>query len=180
MGEKGIKYCVQCGSLYQRQTPIGDDRARWVCSSCGHIFYENPKMVVGCIPVRGDKILLCKRAIEPRKGYWTLPCGYMEEGETLEEGALRETREEAGAEVAIQKLYAAYSLPQVNQVYFLFLSELLKDGYALDEETEEVMYFAKYEIPWNELAFAAVRFALEAYVDDKNPTNSRLLVGSKS
>ena len=114
-----MKYCSQCGELLSRKIPVDDDRLRYVCDACDFIHYQNPKIVTGCIPVWEDKILLCKRAIEPRHGYWTLPAGFMELGETTSEAALRETLEEANARVELQGLYALMNLPHVNQVYMI-------------------------------------------------------------
>ncbi len=163
-----IKFCSQCGSKsIERRTPPGDDVAREICSACGHIHYVNPKIVVGSIPVWGEQILLCKRAIEPRYGKWTLPAGFMEENETLAEGAMRETLEEAGARITVEKLYASYSLPEISQVYILFLAKLEDLNYAAGIESLEVRLFSEHEIPWQELAFATIGEALKRYFADR-------------
>ena len=163
-----IKFCTQCGSeKIERRIPPGDDREREICGSCGHIHYVNPKIVVGSIPVWGEQILLCKRAIEPRYGKWTLPAGFMEEGETLAEGAARETLEEAGARITIEQLYASYSLPGISQVYVLFIAKLDDLDYSAGTESLEVALFHEHEIPWDELAFATIREGLKRYFADR-------------
>ena len=163
-----IKFCSQCGSeKIELRSPPGDDRTREVCGACGHIHYVNPKIVVGSIPVWGEQILLCKRAIEPRYGKWTLPAGFMEENETLAEGAKRETLEEAGARITIEKLYASYSLPEISQVYVLFLAKLDDLNYSAGIESLEVKLFSESEIPWQELAFATIGEALRRYLADR-------------
>ena len=163
-----IKFCTQCGSeKIEVRIPPGDDRLREICGRCGHIHYINPKIVVGSIPVWGEQILLCKRAIEPRYGKWTLPAGFMEEGETLAEGAIRETQEEAGARITIEQLYASYSLPAISQVYVLFLARLDDLNYSAGIESLEVKLFMEQEIPWNELAFVTISEALKRYFADR-------------
>ena len=163
-----IKFCSQCGSgNVKKAQPPGDDRVRDICTACGHIHYVNPKVVVGSIPVWGEQILLCKRAIEPRYGKWTLPAGFMEEGETLAEGAKRETLEEAGARISIEQLYASYSLPEISQVYVLFLAKLDDLDYAPGIESLEVKLFHEHEIPWEELAFVTIGEALKRYFADR-------------
>ena len=163
-----IKFCSQCGSgKIERALPPGDDRVREICANCGHIHYVNPKIVVGSIPVWGEQILLCKRAIEPRYGKWTLPAGFMEEGETLAEGAERETLEEAGARISIEQLYASYSLPEISQVYVLFLARLVDLDFSAGIESLEVKLFHEREIPWDELAFVTISEALKRYFADR-------------
>jgi ADP-ribose pyrophosphatase YjhB (NUDIX family) len=163
-----IKFCPQCGSnKIEARVPAGDDREREICGNCGHIHYVNPKVVVGSIPVWGEQILLCKRAIEPRYGKWTLPAGFMEQGETLADGARRETLEEAGARITIEQLYASYSLPDISQVYVLFIAKLDDLNYSAGIESLEVALFHEHEIPWDELAFAAIREALKQYFADR-------------
>ena len=163
-----INFCSQCGSeKIERRSPPGDDRVREICGTCGHVHYVNPKIVVGSIPVWGEKILLCKRAIEPRYGKWTLPAGFMEVNETLAEGAMRETLEEAGARITIEKLYASYSLPEISQVYVLFLAKLDDLNYSAGIESLEVKLFSEPEIPWQELAFATIGEALRRYFADR-------------
>ncbi len=162
------RFCSQCGSnRLVRRTPDGDDHTRDVCDACGHIHYFNPKIVVGALPVWEDKILLCKRAIEPRYGKWTLPAGFMEENETLEEGAMRETLEEAGARIALTGLYTVISLPDISQVYMLYRADLSDLDYAAGSESLEVRLFSAEEIPWDELAFRTISLTLKHYLADR-------------
>ncbi len=164
---KPMKFCGQCGSAdIGQQIPADDSRLRLVCNACGHIHYVNPKIVVGTIPVWENKVLLCKRAISPRYGKWTLPAGFMEEGETIEHGAMRETLEEANARVDVQQLYAVYSLPHISQVYMLFRAQLLDLNFSSGVESLDVAMFEEHEIPWDELAFLTVRESLIAYFAD--------------
>jgi ADP-ribose pyrophosphatase YjhB (NUDIX family) len=166
------RFCQQCGAAKIEFTvPHGDDRERHVCGECGHIHYLNPKVVVGTLPVWEDKILLCKRAIEPRYGKWTLPAGFMEEGETLEEGAARETLEEANARVTVESVYVTLSLPQISQVYMLFLARLHDLQFGAGTESLEVKLFAESEIPWDEIAFRTISFALKKYFVDRTTGN---------
>ena len=145
--------------------PPGDTLPRVLCDACNRVFYENPKLVVGCLPLNeGGRVLLCRRAIEPRKGLWTLPSGFLENGETLEEGAIRETLEEAGARVSVARLFAGFSLPDIHQVYLLFLARLESPEFHPGHESSEARLFDPGEIPWNDLAFRAIRFCLERYV----------------
>jgi len=138
-----------------------------VCGACGTIHYQNPKMVVGCIPESEDHILLCRRAIEPRYGLWTVPAGFMENGETTAHGAARETLEEANARVEVGALFTLYNIPHINQVYMLFRARLLDMDFGAGAESLEVRLFSEAEIPWNEIAFAAVRKTLEHYYSDR-------------
>jgi ADP-ribose pyrophosphatase YjhB (NUDIX family) len=162
------RFCMQCGSArIEFRIPHGDDRERYVCADCDFIHYLNPKVVVGTLPVWKDQVLLCKRAIEPRYGLWTLPAGFMEEGETLEEGAARETREEAGAHIEIDSLYVTLSLPQISQVYMMFRARLLDLDYAPGSESLEVKLFHEKDIPWEEIAFSTIRETLKHYFADR-------------
>jgi ADP-ribose pyrophosphatase YjhB (NUDIX family) len=162
------RFCQQCGSAkVELRIPHGDDRERHVCADCGHIHYLNPKIVVGTIPVWGEQILLCKRAIEPRYGKWTLPAGFMEEGESLEEGAARETLEEAQARVDIEQLYVTLSLPQISQVYMLFRARLVDLNFGPGAESLEVRLFNEDEIPWDDLAFRTIGEALRHFYADR-------------
>lgn len=162
-----MKFCSSCGQAVQLRIPEGDNRERFVCEACGMIHYQNPRIIAGCVPLWDDKVLLCRRAIEPRRGFWTLPCGFLENGETLEMGAARETREEAEAEVDLRRLFAVYSIPHINQVYMVFLAQLkAEDGFGAGEETLEARLFARDEIPWDDIAFSAVKFTLERYFSD--------------
>lgn len=160
-----MDYCSACGRPVRVGIPEGDTHPRHLCDHCGAVHYQNPKIIVGCLPVWQDRVLLCKRSIEPRNGYWTLPSGFMENGETLEEGAIRETREEALAEVILGRLFSVYSLPNLGQVYFLFLADLIGPDFGAGAETEETALLAPAEIPWDRIAFRAVEFALRRFVD---------------
>ena len=158
-----MKYCSQCAGRVSFRVPPEDTIARYVCDECQTVFYQNPRLVVGTLPYRDDSVLLCKRAIEPRLGFWTLPSGYLENGETVEAGAVRETEEEAGARISIVRLFSVYSLPHVNQVYMIFLSELKDTDFEAGEESLEVGLFKKKEVPWDQIAFRAIEFSLERY-----------------
>jgi ADP-ribose pyrophosphatase YjhB (NUDIX family) len=162
-----MKFCSQCGAEVEINIPKGDNRPRHVCISCGVIHYQNPKIVVGCIPVWEDKVLLCRRAIEPRYGLWTVPAGFMENGETSQQGAARETQEEACAEVEVESLYTLFNLPHINQVYLLFRSRLLNLDFTAGEESLEVGLFEEAEIPWDEIAFPVVKETLRLYFSDR-------------
>jgi ADP-ribose pyrophosphatase YjhB (NUDIX family) len=162
-----MKYCGSCGALVEIRVPAGDSRERHVCTRCGEIHYLNPKLVTGCIPAWDDKVLLCRRAIEPRQGLWTLPAGFMENGESCQEGAARETLEEANARVRIRQLYATFNLPHIDQVYLLFRAELLDLEFSPGEESLEVALFGEEEIPWSELAFPVVRETLKFFFEDR-------------
>lgn len=161
-----IHFCTRCGSKVEIQRPESDNRERWVCTNCGFIHYQNPLVVVGCVAEKDGRILLCKRAIEPRHGFWTVPAGFMELGESLSEGAARETREEALAEVEIGHLFASVDVVDAGQVH-MFFTGTLKGGYGAGEESLDTQLFAEDEIPWDELAFKSGRFALETYLKDR-------------
>jgi len=165
-----MNYCSSCGARVSRRCPGGDNRERWVCDECGKVHYQNPLPVVGCIAEKDGKILLCKRSIEPRYGYWTVPAGFMELGETLAEGAARETREEACAEVEIGRLFASIDVIEAGQVHFFFLARLTGD-YGVGEESLEVGLFGEDEIPWDEIAFRSGKFALTKYFEDRGEDN---------
>jgi len=162
-----MNYCSHCGAPVSHRIPDGDNRHRYVCDACGAIHYQNPRMVVGCLPVWEDQVLLCRRAIEPRYGLWTLPAGFMENGETTAEGARRETLEEAGARVEINALYTLINVPDIDQVSLLFRARLLDLDFAAGEESLEVALFGEADIPWDELAFRTVRNTLEHYFEDR-------------
>jgi len=146
-----------------RAIPAGDDRERLTCPDCGFIAYENPKIVTGSVVSVGDRILLCRRAIEPRKGYWTLPAGFLELHETPEEGAMREAWEEANAKIAINALLGVYSVPRISQVQLMYRATLAEPGFSAGPESLEVQLFDWADIPWAELAFPSVRWALDEY-----------------
>ncbi|MCX8048329.1 MAG: NUDIX hydrolase [Methylohalobius sp.] len=162
-----MKFCSQCGARLVVKIPAGEDRERFVCEACGTIHYQNPKIIAGCLPLWQDKILLCRRAIEPRLGLWTLPAGFMELGETLEEAAIRETWEEAGAKVGGLKLYTVFSLPHVDQIHLFFRAELISARLAPGPESLEAKLFAQSEIPWQDLAFSTIRRTLEWFLADQ-------------
>ena len=163
-----IQFCSHCGTKITIAIPDGDNRHRHVCPSCGVIHYENPKVVTGCIPTCGDRVLLCKRAIEPRLGYWTLPAGFMENDETLEQGARRETLEEAQAELTDLHLYGVYSLPRINQIYVMFRGELSdEEGFGPGEESLETKLVLQEEIPWDQIAFRVVSLTLQRYLNNR-------------
>ena len=165
-----MKFCSNCGHTVDKAVPEGDNRERWVCPDCDFIHYQNPKVVVGCVPEADGRILLCKRAIEPRRGYWTVPAGFMELGETMAEGAARETLEEACAEVEIGDLFAVVDVVHAGQVHVFYKSRLISD-FAPGLESEAVQLFEPDEIPWDELAFTSGRFALEKFLEDDGASN---------
>jgi ADP-ribose pyrophosphatase YjhB (NUDIX family) len=148
---------------FQRRIPEGDTHERDVCTSCGFINYVNPKIVTGAIVRHQGKLMMCRRAIEPRTGFWTLPAGFMEIGETAEQAAMREAREEANAEIVIDRLLAVYTIPRIAQVQIMYLAHLKGDEFSPGPESLEVMLASWDEIPWRELAFPSVRWALEQY-----------------
>ena len=162
-----MNYCSNCGETVKFCTPTGDDRPRYLCESCGTIHYENPKVVVGCIPEKDGKILLCRRAIEPRSGKWTLPAGYLENGETVAEGARRETLEEAGARIEILAPYALFNICYVNQVYLMFRARLVDTNIQAGSESSAVRFFSERDIPWDQIAFTVIEETLRRYFKDK-------------
>lgn len=163
-----MKFCSHCGNDDLRyDIPAGDNRPRYWCEKCATIHYQNPKIIVGAVPIWENKILLCKRAIEPRKGYWTLPAGFMENGETLQEGAARETWEEACATVNIDDLYTVFNLPHIYQVYMFFLGRVPDGKCDVGEESSDAGWFSEEEIPWDELAFPTVSRTLKFFFDDR-------------
>jgi ADP-ribose pyrophosphatase YjhB (NUDIX family) len=150
---------------FVRRIPVGEDRERLTCADCGFVAYENPKVVTGSVVVADGKVLLCRRAIEPRHGFWTIPAGYMELGETVEEAARREAREEACADIAIEGVLAVYSIARIGQVQVLFRAHLATPGIGVGAESLEVRFFDWDEIPWDELAFPSVHWVLRAWRD---------------
>jgi len=165
-----MNYCSHCGSdKIVKEIPKDDHRLRLVCKSCDHIYYENPRIVVGTIPVFENKILLAKRGIEPEKGKWNLPAGFLEMNETTEEGAIRETMEETSAEIGDISIHTIFQSDS-NYIYFIFLANLKNDKINTTAESTEVKFFNPDEIPWEELAFTANEFALKSYLStDNNP-----------
>lgn len=163
-----MNYCSHCGSArLVLKVPAGDCLPRYVCEDCHTIYYQNPKIVTGCIPEWEDKILLCKRAIEPRYGLWTLPAGFMENKETLEQAAKRETWEEAQANVNQLSLYTVFSLPHISQVYIMFRASLGDLTFAPGYESLEVQLFTQDKIPWENLAFPVIHRTLTYYFQDR-------------
>ncbi|MET0091060.1 MAG: NUDIX hydrolase [Candidatus Thiodiazotropha sp.] len=162
-----MNFCSQCGEKVALLIPEGDNRPRYVCASCQTVHYQNPKIVVGCIPVWEDKVLMCRRAIEPRYGLWTLPAGFMENGETSQQGAARETLEEACARVEVEGLYSLFNLPHINQIYLMFRSRLLDLDFSAGEESLEVALYEAHEIPWERIAFPVIYETLQAFFSDR-------------
>lgn len=158
-----MKFCSQCGRPVTLAVPDDDNMARHVCNSCHTIHYQNPKIITGCVAEWQGKILLCKRAIEPRYGKWTLPAGFMECGETVQAGAVRETREEAQADVVDTSLYALYNIPHISHVYILFRGTVKQGLAAPGTESLETGFFGEAEIPWDELAFPINREIIQLY-----------------
>ena len=161
-----MNHCSNCGKPVTLGVPPGDDRERFICQSCGRIHYQNPRMVVGCIPLWEDRLLLCRRAIEPRHGTWTLPAGFMENGESVEEGARREMMEEALASALDLQPYGLYNIRHVDQVYLLFIAKLASGEFGAGEETLEARLFEENEVPWDDLAFPVVEMTLKRYYRD--------------
>ena len=162
-----MKFCSKCGANVRLVIPDGDDRHRHVCVNCSTIHYQNPRIIAGCLPIHDDKVLLCKRAIEPRYGLWTLPAGFMENGESTEQGALRESWEEARARLELHGLYTLFSLPEINQVYMFFKGNLTDLDFSAGPESLEVELFEEHQIPWHELAFPVVKKTLQHYFSDR-------------
>jgi ADP-ribose pyrophosphatase YjhB (NUDIX family) len=170
-----MKFCSECAHPVTVAIPEGDNRPRYVCTQCGTIHYQNPKLVIGSIPVwnadgrheGGLKVLLCKRAIEPRHGYWTLPAGFMENEETTAEAALRETEEEAGANVELGNLFTLLNVAHVHQVHLFYLARLRDLDFAPGIESLDVQLFSEADIPWDDLAFPTIRTTLELFFADR-------------
>ncbi len=162
-----MNYCIRCGTPVAHKIPAGDNRERAVCESCGHIHYVNPRIVAGCVPEFDGAILLCKRAIEPRSGYWTVPAGFMETGESLPDAAARETWEEARATVEMGPLFAIMDVIRAEQVHVFFKGRMTSPDFAAGEETLETRLVPPEEIPWEDIAFPSVTFALEKYLEDR-------------
>lgn len=161
------KFCSQCAAPLVRKVPPDDNRMRDVCDQCGAIHYQNPRNVVGVLPIWEDKVLLCRRAIEPRYDKWTLPAGFMELGETTAQGAMRETQEEAGAQIELGQLYTVIDVPHAEQVHFFYLAKVLSTDLYPGPESLEVAFFSLDAIPWKELAFRTVVTTLEHYIHDQ-------------
>ncbi len=172
-----MKFCSSCGQPVALRVPPGDDRERFVCDACGTIHYQNPKIVTGCLPIYEGRVLLCKRAIHPRSGLWTLPAGFLENGETTVEGAIRETREEACAEVSVHGLYTVFNLPHISQIYMFFRADLTNPNFSAGPESADVQLFEESQIPWEELAFPVIRDTLRHYFSDRSAGNFPVRVG---
>ncbi len=161
-----MKFCSACGEEVHIIIPEGDNRERFVCPACGIVHYQNPNVVTGCIPEWDDKILLCKRAIEPRIGLWTLPAGFLENGETAMEGAARESMEEANADMREMELFSVFSIPHINQIYTMYRGTLHEGSASPGAESLEVALLSEHEIPWDTLAFPVVITTLKWYYED--------------
>lgn len=167
-----MNFCSNCGQPVSTRTPAGDNRPRSVCAACGVVHYVNPKLVVGCVPEHGGLILLCRRAIEPRLGFWTVPAGFMEIGETLADAARRETWEEALARVELGRMFSVVDVVHAGQVHVFFTGRLAMPEFGAGSETLETRLFRPDEIPWAELAFQSIRIALEQYFEDSRSGNT--------
>ncbi len=172
-----MNYCSHCGAQVALKIPPGDFLPRHVCDTCQTIHYQNPKVVVGCIPEWDGQVLLCRRAIEPKAGWWTYPAGFMETGETIEQAAVRETWEEAKAEVELVSLYGVFSLPHVSQVYVVFRGRLRVPEFAVGSESLEVQLVPPEKIPWEHLAFPVIHETLARYVRDRSQGRFDVHVG---
>lgn len=162
-----MRFCSVCGKAVRVGIPDGDHRPRHICDHCGTIHYQNPKIVAGCIAHWEDRVLMCRRAIEPRHGLWTVPAGFLENGETTYQGALRETIEEANARVEVEDLYVTVNLPHINQIYMLFRGRLLDLDFFPGEESLETQLMTAQEIPWGDMAFPTVTESLRLYFADR-------------
>ena len=162
-----MKFCSDCSAPVRHGVPDGDDRLRHICDACGMIHYQNPKVIAGCIPIFEGQVLLCRRAIEPRQGLWTLPAGFMELGETMAEAASREAFEEAQVEVELETLYTLFSLPHISQVYAFYKARMPKARFGAGTESLEVRLFEEKDIPWDHLAFETVRRTLQLFFSDQ-------------
>ncbi|HOV87869.1 MAG TPA: NUDIX hydrolase [Syntrophobacteraceae bacterium] len=163
-----MNYCSRCGTPLVYRTPSGDNRPRFVCETCRTVHYENPKLVVGSIPEWQGRILLCRRSIDPRSGKWTLPAGFLENGETVSQGAAREALEEAGARLTDLVPFAMFNIPYVNQVHLMFRAKLEDPHVWAGPESLEVGFFEEEGIPWNELAFPVVKETLKLFFLDRD------------
>jgi ADP-ribose pyrophosphatase YjhB (NUDIX family) len=163
----GMNFCSRCGSRLTIGTPPGDDRERFVCTACGAVHYQNPRVVVGCIVEHGERVLLCRRAIDPCYGKWTLPAGYLENGETVEAGAERETREEAGARIEALAPYRLFNICHISQIYLMFRARLMGSRFEPGKESLAVGLFSEPDIPWDEIAFRVISETLRVYFRDR-------------
>ncbi|MHB1359234.1 MAG: NUDIX hydrolase [Rhodocyclaceae bacterium] len=162
-----MNYCCTCAAPVNLRVPPGDSLPRHVCDACGAIHYRNPRLVVGTLPIWEERILLCRRAIEPRHGCWTLPAGFMENQETIAEAAARETREEARAHIELDDLYSVISVPHINQVHVIYRARLLQADFSPGEESLEVALFDEASIPWQDIAFRTIAITLRHFFADR-------------
>lgn len=168
-----MNFCNLCSGAVEQKIPDGDNRLRYVCKDCGNIHYQNPRVIVGCIPIWQEKILLCRRNIEPQFGLWTVPAGFLELDETMAEGAERETYEEALAEVEISHLHGLYDIPHIGQIYALYIAHMTKADFGITSESSEVALFDVSEIPWDQIAFKIVGKALKQYIELESRKNNQ-------
>ncbi len=173
-----MNFCNNCAAPVVHRIPPGDSLPRFVCDACGTIHYENPRVIVGCVAQWEGKVLLCRRAIEPRHGLWTLPAGFLENGESVEQGALRETLEEANARARLTGLFSVYSVPQIHQVHMMFHGELADLDFFPGEESLECALFTEAQIPWEKIAFITVRRTLRHYFEDQPSGHFGLHLGT--
>jgi ADP-ribose pyrophosphatase YjhB (NUDIX family) len=162
-----MKFCPSCAALVEMRIPDGDHLPRAVCSGCGTIHYRNPKLIAGCVPEHGGRILVCRRAIEPRRGFWTIPAGFMEVGETLQQAAARECHEEALARVEVGSLCAVVHVLHAAQVHVMFRAVLTGDAFGVGIESLETRLVEERDVPWLEIAFPSVEFTLRRYFEDR-------------
>ena len=178
-----MKYCSACGEAVSQRIPAGDDRHRHICDGCETVHYQNPCIIAGSLPVFEDRVLLCRRAIEPAYGYWTLPAGFMENGETTMEGAVRESREEANVALDTLELYTMIDIPHINQVYIFYRANISKAEFSPGIESLEVELFHEEDIPWSDIAFPSVKKTLEHFFADRKkglfPVRTDLIRRSK-
>lgn len=167
------QFCLKCGRGMAHAIPESDNRPRWLCEACGYIHYENPRVIAGCIPVWEDRVLLCRRAIDPRSGLWTLPAGFLEQGETISAGAARETLEEACCVVHPSELYTVINVPHIHQIHMFYLADMASAEHAPGAESLETRLCTESEIPWDLLAFPTVIFTLKAFFEDRAAGNFR-------
>jgi ADP-ribose pyrophosphatase YjhB (NUDIX family) len=173
-----MKFCSNCASPVNLSIPPGDNRPRHCCPQCQAIHYQNPKMVLGTIPMLGDRVLLCKRAIEPRYGFWTLPAGFMENDETTGQGASRETLEEAGARVDLIAPFSIIDVPHVDQIHMFFVAKMLHEDFEPGPESLEAKLFSEAQIPWDDIAFRTVSQTLRWFFADRTHHGQETLMNS--
>lgn len=170
-----MNYCSHCGNPVCLRIPENDNRQRYVCLTCSTIHYQNPNIIAGCLATHNGKVLLCRRGIEPQKGYWTLPAGFLENGETTEQGAARECWEEAKGRVQLEKLYGVFNVPHINQVYMIYRGALVSPAVSAGDESLEARLFSEEEIPWAQLAFSVVETMLKQFFSDRHKDHYPLI-----